>query len=146
MWFSCGVGQAKLAELPDPNTLLPIFYGSGRTCTEGFLLDHARFVADQVCGVAPCSKARSDGRVCMLAPPSCPLTRSSPCASPCVTLQLAHLKSAAFDNCKFVVQLKAKGMKFSERTLKLKAKMAAKDAREAERQQSKRVCVCVFVV
>ncbi len=40
--------QAQLAELPDPTTQLPIFYGSGKTCTELFLLDHARFIADQV--------------------------------------------------------------------------------------------------
>jgi hypothetical protein len=41
--------KAQLEELPLPETMLPVFYGSGKTCTEIFLLDHARFVADQVC-------------------------------------------------------------------------------------------------
>jgi hypothetical protein len=60
-------------------------------------------------------------------------------------LQLAQIKSIPFDTCKFLVQLKMKGMKHSERVLRLKAKLAARDAREAERLQSKRVCVIAGV-
>jgi hypothetical protein len=70
-----GSAQARLAELPDPATLLPVLYGSGRTCTESFLLDHARFVADQV-GSLPLPSVFPDAALPRPVPASCCVTVS----------------------------------------------------------------------
>jgi hypothetical protein len=54
--------------------------------------------------------------------------------------QHTQLKKSAIDGSKFMIQLKAKGMKHSERALKMKAKLAVRGAKVAERMQSKKVC------
>ncbi len=67
----------------------------------------------------------------------------------CVRLvQMSHLTDRALstESTKFVGQLKAKGMKHSEKLLRLQAKAAAREAKAAEKAMMKRVCVATECV